>query len=302
MPKVENKSAVTYYCCRCGGQYKTPTQFFKSHSNLFADNGIMPVCKKCLTELFNDYIKKYNDVEKALQRICMAFDLYYSKSLFDSCNNGGNSLLGVYIKNLNMIQYKDKTFDTSIKEGFVFDPNNTGEDDVVETNKEPEEFNVSKKDLKKWGDGFEDVDYQVLNAHYEQLKAANPNCDNNQELFINDLCYIHMQKMKSLRGGDIDSYNKLTESYRKSFKQAGLKTEEEALNNADACWGVMLKEISQYTVEEYYKDKTLYKDMDGLDEYYQRNCARPLFNTKFGTQERDTEYFVHEEDDDDGDS
>lgn len=276
---------------------------------MYAATGYLPICKKCLLELFDKYTEKYNDSQKALQRICMAFDLYYSDALFESCMNVNGSILGSHIRMLNMQQHKGKTFDTAIDEGFEVTSNNNISTDnskkKVETKTEETEetnSNVSKKDIKKWGTDFEDADYQILNSHYEQLKNANPNCDSNQEVFIIDLCYINMQKMKSLRNGDIDSYNKLTESYRKSFKQAGLKTEEEAQNNADACWGLMVKDVGQYTVEEYYRDKQLYKDMDGLGEYYERYVARPIFNTKFGTQERDSEYYVHEEDEDDDES
>ena len=309
-PETATKSAATYNCCHCG-ESKKSTQYYKSYSNLYASTGHLPICKKCLSEVFNKYIEKYGDQKEALRRICMAFDLYYRESLFNSCLNKGGSVLGLYIKGLNMMQCQGKTFDTSIEEGFVLigdgtsTENNPKEQKKLEPkseNQEESDSKISKRDIKKWGADFEEKDYQALNAHYEQLKNANPNCDSNQEVFIIDLCYINMQKMKSLQKGDIDSYNKLTESYRKSFKQAGLKTEEEAQNNADACWGLLIKDVSQYTVEEYYRDKQLYKDMDGLGEYYDRYCARPLFNTKFGTQERDNEYFVHEEDEDDDES
>lgn len=301
-PKSESKSVAVYNCCKCKEHYDSLTQFFKSNSNLYANTGYLPICKKCLLELFNQYIEKYGDTEKAMQRTCMAFDLYYNKSLFDTCDNGTEATLGNYIKRLNMVQYKNKTFETSIDEGFVFGETKEKINPTKIEDDESSDEQISKKDIKKWGIGFEATDYQTLNTHYEYLKAANPNCDSNQEIFINDLCYTHMQKMKALRDGDVDAYNKLTDSYRKSFKQAGLKTEQEAANNADAAWGLMIKDVSQYTVEEYYMDKLLYKDMDGLDEYFQRHCGRPLKNTKYGTQDRDAVYYVHEEDDDDGDS
>ena len=91
-----------------------------------------------------------------------------------------------------------------------------------------------------------------------------------------------------------DNYNKLTESYRKSFKQAGLKTVED-LKTDDECWGVWVGNVAQYTPEELYKDKNKYKDFDNLGDYYERFAVRPLKNIVFGTQDRDKEFYVHEE-------
>lgn len=62
--------------------------------------------------------------------------------------------------------------------------------------------------------------------------------------------------------------------YSKTFKQAGLRTIEEKDNSNDECLGVTLAAISQYTPEEYYKDKTLYKDFDNIGDYFDRFVKR----------------------------
>ena len=97
-----------------------------------------------------------------------------------------------------------------------------------------------------------------------------------------------------MRNDDVDNYNKLTESYRKSFKQAGLKTVED-LKTDDETWGVWVGNVAQYTPEELYKDKNKYKDYDNLGDYYERFAVRPLKNIVLGTQDRDKEFYVHEE-------
>jgi len=53
--------------------------------------------------------------------------------------------------------------------------------------------------------------------------------------------------------------------------------------------------ISKYTPEEYYKDKKLYKDFDGIGEYFKRFVLRPLKNLQLGTTDRDKEFFVSDE-------
>ena len=124
------------------------------------------------------------------------------------------------------------------------------------------------------------------------LKKVNPNIDSNQEIFVKDLCNIHMLKIHALQNGDSKEYATLVEQYAKTFKQAGLRTIEEKDNSSDECLGVTLASISQYTPEEYYKNKDLYKDFDNIGDYFDRFVKRPLQNLMFGTNERDKEYYV----------
>lgn len=232
-----------------------------------------------------------------MQRLCMAFDLYYNDSIFDSCNGDKLTLIGNYIKRLNMVQYKGKTFDTTLDNKFKFNDNHEN-DKRNEINEENEV--IDPKDIEKWGVGFEKTDYNVLNTHYKFLKTANPNCDNNQEIFINDLCYTKMQQMKAVREGRVDDYNKLTESYRKSFQQAGLKTVKDNNTTEEFSIGVNVETIEKFTPAEYYKNKNLYKDFDNIGDYIKRFLFRPLKNLMFGSKDRDNEFYVKGEDDIDG--
>lgn len=289
MPKKDTGQTV-YICCKCNEHFPSLTQFYKTYSGLYSDTGYLPICKDCLGKLFDSYIEKYKDVYKAIQRICMAFDLYYSDSIFDTCNDGTSAMLGNYIKRLNMVQYKGRTFDTTLDKGFEFNK--------IYKKKKPEEQEVDEideTDIEKWGSGFENVDYGVLNAHYKLLKTANPNYDNNQEIFINDLCYTKMQQMKAVREGRVDDYNKLTDSYRKSFTQAGLKTVKDSNINEEFTIGVNAEIIEKYTPAEYYKNQKLYRDFDNIGDYFKRFLLRPLRNMQHGTNDRDFEYFVKDE-------
>ena len=147
----------------------------------------------------------------------------------------------------------------------------------------------------RWGSGLSDDDYKTLEEHYRYLKKANPDFDSNQEIFIMDLCQTKMQQTNAMKSGRTDDYIKLTESYRKTFSQAGLKTTPDSNESNNESWGTWIGMISKYTPEEYYKDKTLYKDFDGIGEYFKRFVLRPLKNLQFGTTDRDKEYFVSDD-------
>lgn len=301
MPKKETGQAA-YVCCQCNKHYTSLTQFYKTYSKLYTRTGYLPICKNCLGKLFDAYIEKYGDVRKAMQRICMAFDLYYNDSIFDTCNDGTSAMLGNYIRNLNMAQYKGRTFDTTLDDGFEFNKVSTSKKKNIPEPQEPDESEVDEidpADIEKWGIGFENVDYGILNAHYRLLKTANPNCDSNQEIFITDLCYTKMQQMKAVREGRVDDYNKLTDSYRKSFTQAGLKTVRDSSINEEFTIGVNAETIEKYTPAEYYKNKELYHDFDNIGDYINRFLLRPLRNLMHGTKDRDYEYFVRDEENED---
>lgn len=294
------KSEETCICCQCG-KTQNISQFYLSYSN-FHLNGHLPVCKKCFQSKFDQYKYEYCSEKKAMQRMCMAFDVYYSDSILDNCE-GEEKVVSKYFRQLNLGQNRGKTFEDTLDEGRTIAlsgdrlrPLEKRVAIVDQYGNEHEDESVSTKDVEKWGLGFEPDDYKTLNAHYKYLKNANPNIDNNAEIFIVDLCYTNMQKMKALRENRIDDYNKLTESYRKSFSAAGLKTVQDGVKTADDCWSTFVGMVSQYTPEEYYRNRDRYKDHDGLGEYYERMAIRPLRNLELGTDERDIEFYVHEED------
>lgn len=289
----------TYICCQCGFPL-LHSQFYKSTSGFYVGSGHLPICKTCFEQKFNMYYDEYGSSRLALKRLCMSFDIYFSDDIFDSCPDD-DTLLGTYFRKLNMKQYKGRTFDYTLQKGFSFADEYDPETVKAMKKKKEEELKaeVSEDDIEKWGGGLDPIDYENLNSHYKYLKSANKNCDSNQEIFINDLCYTKMQQLKCVRNGDMDSFKKMGEYYNSTFGKSGLKVSREAEANADDCLGVWVSRISQYTPEEYYLDKELYSDHDGLGSYIKRFLLRPLQNLMLGTQDRDEEYCVRDDAEDD---
>ena len=279
----------TFICSRCDTKFNSPAHFYKSNSGFNERTGCLPICKSCFTQMFNYYLSEYGDGRRAMRRMCLAFDLYYNDDIYSACVGDLDALVGSYMQKLNLVQYKGKTFDDSLNEGFYFKGHQKQIKPLVNKSAKPE---ISKSDVKRWGAGFEAIDYEILNSHYKLLKEANPDCDTNQEIFIDDLCYTKMQQMKALRDGKTDDSIKLTDSYRKTFQQAGLNTKKEQTQTEESDISVDIDKIEKYTPAEYYKNKKLYKDFDGLGDYITRLLVRPLRNLERGTDERDYEYYV----------
>lgn len=290
---MTDNQRTKYPCCQCGTEYAL-TRYFKSSSGLFAGIGHLPICRDCLIREYKRYKIEYQSGQRAMQRLCMIFDIYFNAELFDSCPDDDSTIVGNYIRKTNLNQHKGMTFDTTIEEGFYF----TGEKSSIDMEKRDEEDEkevIDPRLLEKWGGGLTSLDYKTLEEHYKLLKTTNPKCDNNQEIFILDLCYTKMQQMRAVRESRVDDYNKLTESYRKTFTQAGLKTVQDTNIGNEDSWGTWLSRIAQYTPEEYYRSKKLYKDFDGIGDYVDRFVLRPLRNLMFGTQDRDHEFCVQDE-------
>jgi hypothetical protein len=222
----------------------------------------------------------------------MAFDIYFSEGAFKACDTEDDKFLGKYFRTFNTKSLQGNTFDTNIEEGMRFSTNINLKERTEKGEKE-----VDQDLAAKWGAGFKQEDYETMEDHYNFLKAANPRSDNNnQEIFIYDLCYIKMQQMKALKSGDIDSFNKLTEQYRKTFTQAGLKTVADSQEADEFTLGVTIETIEKFTPAEYYKNKSLFADFDSLGEYITRFLLRPLRNLQLGEDKRDVEFHVKSDD------
>ena len=290
-----------YYCTACGKSFKKQdSNFCKSLSPLFAgNNGYVHICKKCTDKLYYNLVDYFSkNEEKAMDRMCQLFDWYYSDEIFAATRkiSADRSRVCAYPAKTNLPQYeaKGKTYVDTIADR----ANNVIHSlDELDEMKADGQTGITKAMFERWGQ-VSTEDIIALEDHYKMLKKQNPNCDNNQEIFIKDLCYTKLLQLKSFKDGNSGDFEKYTKLYRDTFKQAGLKTIQETDASGEETLGVTLAVISQYTPEEYYKDKKLYKDLDGIGEYFSRFVLRPLKNLVLGTTERDKEYCVKDGEDD----
>lgn len=285
-------------CCGKGFTGQQKNNFQKSNSPLFqANDGFLPWCKECTDKYLISLTAFYsNNEEHAIEHFCQQVDWVYDIEPLKCAReiSSDRSRISHYAAKKNLNVGNRKTYFDTLKYNYE---QKLGEVVTSREQAKSENSTISASAVDRWGIGFTEQDYKNLDEHYRMLKKNNPNADNNQEIFIKDLCNINMLKIHALQNGDSKEYATLVEQYAKTFKQAGLRTVNEQDSSADECLGVTLATISQYTPEEYYKDKTLYRDFDGIGDYFERFVKRPLRNLMMGTNERDKEYYVHEDED-----
>lgn len=269
-----------YQCTCCGRRFKKQQgNFMHSESVLHnGNNHYVTVCKSCVDSLLDQYTALLGSQDAAIKRICMKFDIYFSESTCEQSvkKDENTSRISNYISKLNLQQNAGKTYDTYLSE--------ISEQGGIDSYDDLDNYNdgskISKVMFERWqGNTPEDIIF--LEEHYKMLKRTNPNADNNQEIFIKQLCIIQLMQVKAQKKSDIAAFEKCIKMYRETFKQAGLQTVQEEDTSVQNPLGVNAEIISQYTPEEFYKDKKLYEDYDGLGEYFATHVERPLENLMF---------------------
>lgn len=287
-----------YKCSCCGKGFNSlKTNFQKTNSPLFQSNeGYLPWCKSCTDSYMNILIGFYSQNEEhAIEHFCQQVDWVYDIEPLKCAReiSSDRSRISSYAAKKNLNVGNRKTYFDTLKHNYQ-----NKLDNVIESREQAKSENstISASAVDRWGIGFTEQDYKNLDEHYRMLKKNNPNADNNQEIFIKDLCNINMLKIHALQNGDSKEYATLVEQYAKTFKQAGLRTVEEKDSSNDETFCMTLGFISDYTPEEFYQDRELYADFDKIGEYMERHILRPMINLETGSNVRDAEYFVPDED------
>jgi hypothetical protein len=205
-----------YYCTSCGKGYKRLKGNFRaSQSPFYQGWGFIPVCIKCLDHFEKEYTERLGNNDEAIKRLALHLDLYLDESLLGSSRkiNADNSRIAGYIANANLVQYKDKTYDTFLEELAEQERlNNKIEslDDLDEIQNE----NINPKTLSFWGMGFAPEDYIYLNDKYEDWTSRHECKTKAQESIFQKICLMELQITKAIQNGDkvdglIKSFNDL---------------------------------------------------------------------------------------------
>ena len=220
-------------CFYCGNEY-VETNFYNSNSGFYSNMGKIPYCKQCIEKFYQYYFDRYTNEgcltpeKKAIQRLCMVFDIYYRDDVFISAMNkiktsGMNiSPMFQYIKTIQLQQYNrnKETYENTIAEA---------EQEVfamASISDMSGKITVSQKTIDFFGDGFTDEDYKYLEKEYEDWTARHECNTKAQEEVFKDICFNRLQNLKALRKGE--DTKDITASFQKMLDAGKLQPKQNA--------------------------------------------------------------------------
>lgn len=269
-------------CTKCGNEKATNRDFYISRSRVYKFNdGRMPVCKECFSELFKELKIRHEDEVKALYHLCMMFDVYFNKELVDKASTHENyseedNLLKSYMKNVNSLnQYKFK--DSFSSDCIVLD------DSLLEVEKEIEveiekEINVTPKIRRRWGKGYSDEEYEDLEYFYEEYKD---NLDYENDFMklelIKEMCTIKLIRDRAKKDRDYKTAREYSDLLSKKMADADLKPSQRRQYGevAGETLGMDIKEIIE-NHEPVNEVLPQFKDIDKLGMLMQRTFLKPF--------------------------
>lgn len=220
-----------YTCFYCGKEY-VETNFYNSSSEFYSNIGKIPYCKQCIEKFYQQYFDRYTNEgcltpeKKAVQRLCMVFDIYYRDDVFVSSMNkikssGMNiSPMSQYMKQIQLQQYKNKSYENTISEA---EQENFAMSSIADLS---EDITVDQETIDFFGSGFTNEDYKFLKREYNDWTARHECNTKAQEEVIKDICFNRLQNLKALRRGE--DTKDITASFQKMLDAGKLQPKQNA--------------------------------------------------------------------------
>ena len=228
MPKTTKAKCVCFYC----GKEYVETNYYNSNSELYSNIGKIPYCKQCIEKFYQQYFDRYTNEgcltpeKKAVQRLCMIFDIYYRDDVFNSSmnkikeSNMNISPMGQYMKTIQLSQYNrnKETYENTITEA---EQESFAMSSLTDMS---EEITVDQKTVNFFGSGFTNEDYIFLKREYEDWTARHECKTKAHEENFKDICFNRLQNLKALRRGEdtkdiAASFQKMLDSGKLQPKQ-----------------------------------------------------------------------------------
>lgn len=304
---VEIPEERVYICCCCGKEYKKQDRNFSySQSPMFkGNNSYLPICNHCLENLVEQYTELLGSQDEAIKRVCLHWDIYVDESILNSTKkiDANRSRIRNYVRNCNLNQHAGKTYDTYLHD---IQKNTINSFEEFEQLKEEENglSSISDRTVKRWGLGYNEIEYQMLNDHYKVLKDKIGD-DEVKDSLIKDLCEQYILKYRARQDGDYDRYEKMSKLYQQTLSTVDLKPKDNSKNivsnNPDECWGVFEQIVENFSPAEFIKANSIhiFEDMFSQDEYYRRFVGRSTNNLINGTTIMDKEFEIKDGEDND---
>ena len=230
---IANPKTLNCICCNTKLDIK---EFYDSDSGLYGAFCKIPYCKECLNKLYQNYYEKYKRLEyssperKAIERMCMVLDLYYSDKIFNSVmdqfENGkfaGVPIMYLYVKNVKMYQYRNKNYDTTIHEKYKEAKDRDSVFSIYDKDDSQKSEEVALGE-NLFGSGFSNDDYVFLYREYCDWTTRHECQTKSQEELFKQICHARLNLLKAERAGQ-DTKDLMT-TFLKALEAAKLQPKQ----------------------------------------------------------------------------
>lgn len=290
------------HVCTCCSNHGTKSNieklFYISYSPFHARTGRAPLCKECVFKMSTIKgelnINMFVEVIRALDRpfINTIFEASIQESLKELqkempvadrdtvLRKKAEAVIGIMMKNLSLPQYKHMTWLDGDQRyipkdsEFITDINDLGEEMTAD------------ELVYKWGEGYTESQYVYLENRYNTLTAmANVEFESDA-MMLKEICLEELElRIIRTKGGDT---SKKLKTIQELMATANIRPTDIKNANSDILndsYGKWIKTIEDYEPAEYFEDKHLYEDFDGLRKYFLNWVLRPLKNLLKGTRD-----------------
>lgn len=287
-------------CTCCGTSKSTVTGYYISYSPLYASNDKkMTMCKDCVIDIYERYVDFYSDETKALYRLSLLVDGYFSLALVDilmaQAKKTNTSLVRVYFQKANSLpQFKGKTsMDSehiSLEDGTLYLTNEPIQQEEVQEIED--DFVITSEIIRRWGRGLPKDDYSFLEEKYQELIAVYDHRNPVQRMLYQNISRTQLEAEKARRNGNPAMYEKMMSTLSKLMGDGNIKpVQENAVSDDEASFGLFIKKIeSEEPIPEPLDE---FQDVDGfrkyIDEWFVKPFAR-IFDLDMGKAIEEEEY------------
>lgn len=269
---MSEKNKENYKCLTCGKTFASQERNFRSSkSEIYAANNYrLSICNNCLDELYNKYLDEFdNDYEIAMKLICQQFDIYFDQKIAKRCRTvpKDKSRTGYYIKQMNLGQYKNKTYVDYVKEQrFII--GNINQDKPLDD----EDVEIIESAKRIFGVVKNIEDAKMLMYFYNDWMVKTGAESIAQRQAIVNICWNLLDITKARENGS--STKEYEEALLKNITFGGWKPSSKDENLSGETFGTWIKKIEMDKPIEEYPDKSYIKEL--IEVYYYGHTAVSL--------------------------
>jgi hypothetical protein len=289
------------YCRKCT-KTKPADDFYLATDRFLDTNGLMSICKECVSDMYVMYYNSEHSLDRAIYKTCRALNVVYDTAAVGATVTSltnrekledDRKTFGIYKTKLASSMRGLKSSDP-LATDFTFKYENSS---IPEYSEDQHNFDGAEGVVEYWGDGFSTEDYRFLEKELASWKNSY-SCQNKAEEFFMKQISIKALEIEKARKEE-HSVDAFLKSMQELLKNAALTPAQQTAASSGKgteTWGAFIKNIEDTTPAEFYKDKELFKDFDGIQEYIKKYITRPLKNFITGsrdfniTEDDNTEY------------